>query len=157
MKPILSALIAIASILSPAVAADDGHGHDKVVPGPNGGRVIEVEGGHAEFFVQPDKKARVTILDEEKKAVAPAEQKVTLVAEAPAGKTKLDFKVVDGAFVSDAALPEGNGYRLVLQIRANPEAKPQNTRIDYNMSICAECKHPEYACTCAAGGDAHGH
>jgi hypothetical protein len=153
MKHIILALIATCT-LSVAIAADS-HDH-KPAAGPNGGRVIEIDGGHAEFFVQPDKKVRITILDEENKAVAPAEQKVSLIAETPTGKAKLAFAVADGAFVSDAAIPGGE-YRVVLQIRANADAKPQNTRIDYNPTICGECKHPEYACTCTGGGEAHAH
>jgi hypothetical protein len=144
MKHIILALLATCSI---ALAADT-HDH-KSVAGPNGGRIIDIESGHAEFFVQPDRKVRVTLLGEDGKAIAPAEQKISAVAEAPAGKTKLAFAIADGAFVSDAALPDGDNYRIVLQFRTTAEAKPQNTRIDYNTAICSECKQVEYACTCA--------
>ena len=153
MKHAILTLIAACS-LTAAIAADS-HDH-KPAAGPNGGRVIEIEGGHAEFFVQPDKKIRVTLLDEKNKGVAPADQKVSAVAEAPTGKAKLSFAIADGAFVSEAAIPDGE-YRIVLQIRPNADAKPQNTRIDYNATICGECKHPEYACTCTGGGEAHAH
>lgn len=154
MKRILPILIATLT-LSAAIAADD-HDH-KPTAGPNGGRVIEIEGGHAEFFIQPDKKVRVTILGEGNKAVAPGEQKVSVVAEAPSGKAKLAFAKTAEAFVSETPLPDGDGYRVVLQIRATDAGKAQNTRIDYHTEVCGECKHPEYACTCAGSGEAHAH
>lgn len=155
MKP-ASILLALAALITPALAVDS-HDHQPAV-GPNGGRVVEMEGGHAEFFVQPDRKVRVTILDGANKPTAPGEQKVTAIAEAPSGKEKLAFSISDGAFVSETALPEGDGYRVVLQIRAAADAKPENTRIDLHTEICGECKHPEYACTCTGGGhEGHGH
>lgn len=54
----------------------------------------------------------------------------------------------DPGFVSAAALPEGEPYRVVVQVRATPEAKPRNFRIDLNLATCDECKHAEYACIC---------
>ena len=150
MKTILLTVCALALSLFAATAADE-HGHDKVIPGPKGGRIVDVEGGHAEFFVQEDKKVSVTLYNEEMKVLPPAEQIVTLNAEAPAGKTKLEFEKTAEAFVSSTALPDGDGYRVVLQIRASAEAKPQNFRIDYHTEVCGECKRAEYACICGEG------
>ena len=79
MKHLIPALVA-ALTLSIAIAADP-HDH-KAIVGPNGGRVIEIEGGHAEFFVQPDKKVRVTLLDEAGKA------KLTPKKASPAAKIR---------------------------------------------------------------------
>ncbi len=140
--------------------AADGHAHAKAVAGPNGGRVIETEGGHAEFFVQPDRKIRITLLTEDLKTMPPVEQSITATAEATAGKAKLAFVKSGEFFVSETPLPEGSGYRIVLQIKATSSAKPQNFRIDYNSAICGECKLAEYACTCEGHGGAgggHGH
>ena len=51
--------------------------------------------------------------------------------------------------VSREPLPEGDGYNLVVQVRANAEAKPQNFRFAFLNHIClGECENPEYACTC---------
>jgi hypothetical protein len=152
MKRILPIVIATLT-LSVAFAADT-HDH-KPAAGPSGGRVIEIEGGHAEFFIQPDRKVRVTILDEANKPIAPGGQRITAIAEAPGGKARLTFGRTAEAFVSETALPDGDGYRIVLQIRATESTKPQNTRIDYNPAICEGCKHPEYACTCTGEGHAH--
>ncbi len=112
------------------------------------GRLLEVEGGHAEFLVQPDKKVSITFYDSEMKPAAPGEQVVKLIAEAPSGKATLDFEKTGDAFVSSNALPEGDGYRIVLHIKPTSDAKAQNFRIDYHSEICGECNHPEYACTC---------
>lgn len=144
MKRILPILLATLTL---STAAADEHDHKRAA-GPNGGRIVEIEGGHAEFFVQPDKRARVTILDGAFKAVPPGGQTVAAVAEAPGGKAKLTFAKTTEAFVSEAALPEGDGYRIVLQIRSADSAKPQNTRIDYRTEICGGCKKAEYACAC---------
>lgn len=154
----ITALLTAALLATPLLHAADGHDHGKAAAGPNGGRVVEIEGGHAEFFVQPDKKVRITLLSDDLKAQAAAEQVVTATAEAPAGKAKLAFTKSGEFFVSETALPEGDGYRVVLQIKASPEAKPQNFRIDYHAAVCGECKLAEYACTCAGhGGGAGGH
>jgi len=152
----LTTLLALALLSTTAIQAADDHAHGKAVAGPNGGRVIEIEGGHAEFFVQPDRKVRVTLLTEDLKTMPPVEQTVSATAEAPAGKAKLAFVKSGDFLVSETPLPEGNGYRVVLQIKATADAKPQNFRIDYNSVVCGECKLAEYACTCAGHGGAGG-
>ena len=50
--------------------------------------------------------------------------------------------------VSKTPLPEGDGYNVVVQIKAKPDAKPKNFRIKYDTGTCGECKRPQYACTC---------
>ncbi|MDX2081256.1 MAG: hypothetical protein SFU53_10770 [Terrimicrobiaceae bacterium] len=154
MNKLTKSIIALFLIASTAFA-QDGHDHDKVIPGPKGGKIVEVEGGHAEFFVQPDKKVSVTFYGEDMKPLPPAEQVVTLIAEAPAGKANLKFDKDADAFVSTDVLPEGDGYRVVLQIRNTPDAKPQNFRIEYHTEVCGKCNRAEYACICT--GDGHGH
>lgn len=152
----LTTLLTLALLgASPLIAGDD-HAHGKAVAGPNGGRVIEIDGGHAEFFVQPDQKVRVTLLTEDLKPTPAGEQVITATAEAPSGKAKLAFAKSGDFLVSETALPEGNGYRIVLQVKATQDAKPQNFRIDYNSTVCGECKLAEYACTCEGHGGAGG-
>ncbi|MBE2179282.1 MAG: hypothetical protein IAE97_02310 [Chthoniobacterales bacterium] len=155
MKKLIPSLFALLLIASGAPAGEE-HGHGKIIPGPKGGRIIEVEGGHAEFFVQPDRKVSVTFHGEDMKPAAPAGQTVTVIAEAPAGKAKLEFEKTVDAFVSKDVLPEGDGYRIVLQIRNTPDTKPQNFRIDYHAELCGGCNRPEYACTCDHGTGSHG-
>jgi hypothetical protein len=147
MNNLLKATLALLAITS-TTFAEKSRDHDKPIPGPKGGRILEVEGGHAEFFVQPDNKVSITFYDSEMKPAAPGEQVVKVIAEAPSGKATLDFEKAGDAFVSSSALPEGDGYRIVVQIKSTGEAKAQNFRVDYHTEVCGECKHPEYACTC---------
>ena len=147
MNNLLKATLALLVITS-TTFAEKGHDHDKPIPGPKGGRILEVESGHAEFFVQSDNKVSITFYDSEMKPAAPGEQVVKVIAEAPSGKATLDFEKAGDAFVSSSALPEGDGYRIVVQIKSTGEAKAQNFRVYYHTEVCGECKHPEYACTC---------
>jgi hypothetical protein len=51
--------------------------------------------------------------------------------------------------MSAAALPGFDEvYRVVVQIRPEAVAAPQNFRIDLNLETCAECKLAVHACTC---------
>ncbi len=147
MNTLLKTTLTLLAIASTSFA-EEGHDHDKPMPGPKGGKVLETEPLHAEFFVQTDKKVSITFYDEGMKPIAPGEQAVKVIAEAPSGKATLDFEKTGGAFVSTTALPKGDGYRIVVQIRQTADAKPQNFRIDYHTEICGECKYPEYACVC---------
>ena len=160
MKRLVTVLFSAALLNAGAVFAEEGHHHGPI-PGPKGGKVFEAEPLHAEFLVNPDRTVTITFYDEAMKPVAPDAQTATVIAEAPAGKTKLELAVRDGALASSEPLPDGEGYRVVVQIRATPDAKPQNFRIDLITAICGECKLPEYACTCENAGEGghegHGH
>ena len=151
----LHTILTFLTIAATAVFSADDHAH-KPIPGPKGGKVLETEPHQAEFFVQPNKKVSITFYDESMKPVAPGEQVVKVIAEAPSGKATLDFEKTSDAFVSTTALPEGDGYRIVLQIKQTADAKPKNLRIDYHTEICGECKYPEYACVCPDHAG-HGH
>jgi hypothetical protein len=120
----------------------------KITAGPNGGRLLDARPLKAEFFVTPDRKVEVTLYDDHANPVLPEAQTVTVIAEPAGGRVTLNLDKTATAFVSSTALPAGEPYRLVVQIRATPEAKPQNFRVDLNLSTCGECKHAEYACTC---------
>jgi hypothetical protein len=123
-------------------------GAEKIIGGPKGGRLLENQPPRAEFFVEKDRTVTITFYDAALKPVAPAEQIVTAVAEAKSGKLKLEFEKKGGALVSTTPLPDGDGYNVVVQIRAAANARPQNFRIKYDSTTCRECKRPEYACTC---------
>ena len=149
MKPLLT--LPLALLVATSAFAEDDHQRDKPVPGPNGGRVIEAAGHHAEFFVRPDRKVLITFYNHDMKPQPPAEQQISAIAEAPAGKAKLEFEKTADAFVSTTPLPEGDGYRIVLQIRPDAAAKPQNIRINFDTKVCGECNRAEYACMCSHG------
>lgn len=142
MKKILTLLVLAFTMADPLLAAEP------IQAGPRGGRLLDLDGQKAEFFVESNRAVTVSFYDEALKKVAPASQVVIATAEAPSGKTKLEFLPKDGLLASTAPLPEGSGYTIVLQIRQTPEAKPKNFRISYETHVCDGCQRPEYACTC---------
>lgn len=144
MKAITSLFLAL------TVTAAALHAAEKIVAGPKGGRLLETEPQKAEFFVNKDRKVEISFYDAALKPVAPTTQVVSVTAEPKSGRTKLDLEKTADGYVSKSALPEGEPYRVVVQVRPTPDAKPQNFRVDLDLSICNECKHPEYACTCEA-------
>lgn len=119
------------------------------IGGPKGGRVLEGTKPKAEFFIEKDRKVSITFYDDALKQVVPAsDQVVTAVAEAKGGKKTLEFEKKDGVLVSKTALPEGEGYNIVVQVRDSATAKPQNFRVKLETHICGGCSRQEYACTC---------
>ena len=121
---------------------------EKIVGGPKGGRLLDVDGQKAEFFVTADRKVEITFYDAALKPVAPGEQVVVVTAEPKAGRVKLDLDKTTTGYLSKTTLPEGDPYRVVVQMKTKPDAKPQNFRVDFNLATCGECKRAEYACTC---------
>jgi hypothetical protein len=139
-----------------ATAAEEKHEHKdgdkhehahKNLGGPNGGRLLETE-PHAEFFVEKDRSVTVRFFSDDLKPVTVGDQTVIVLAEPKSGKTKLEFEKSGDALKSKAKLPEGDDYNLVVQVRAKPDAKPQNFRFKLDLSTCGECKRAEYACIC---------
>lgn len=122
---------------------------ETVVAGPKGGRLLEAEPHQAEFFVTADRKVEIAFYDEALKPIAPGDQVVSIIAEPGSGRVKLPMQKTATGFISKDALPKAEApYRVVVQARATPDAKPKNFRIDLNLGICGECNRAEYACTC---------
>ena len=122
--------------------------HAEVKPGPKGGQLLETKPLRAEFFINAEKKAEITFYDEALQPVAPADQIVVVNAEPKSGRQILETEKTATGFVTKTALPEGEVYRLVVQVKETPSAKSENFRLQFNLSNCAECSRPEYACTC---------
>ena len=130
----------------------------ETIGGPKGGKLLVSEPQHAEFYVRADRNVEIIFYDTERNPVAPSGQVVNIFAEAPTGKIKLELEERNGSFISKEALPEGDGYNVVVQIRATPEAKPQNFRIALHMETCEGCQRAEYGCICGHGAEEeHGH
>ncbi len=129
----------------------------KPIAGPKGGRVLTSEAPHAEFFVQKDRTVVVSFYDKDLKPLNVAGQVVATTAEAKTGKVKLEFTEKNGAFVSQTALPEGDDYNVVVQIKENASARPKNYRVLFHDEVCDECKRAEYACACDDAGKEHAH
>jgi hypothetical protein len=148
-KPLVLAALALALPVAAFSA--------KPIPGPKGGRIVTTEAPHVEFLVAPDRAVVVSFYDKELKPVAASGQMVSAVAETASGKVALAFAARDGALVSTKPLPEGDGYRVVLQVRDSAQARPKNYRVDFHDETCGECKRAEYACICEHGHGDHKH
>ena len=123
---------------------------EKIVAGPKGGRLLDTAPQKAEFFVTKDRKVEVTFYDAALKPVAPGAQVVAVTAEPKSGSTKVELEKTATGFLSKSPLPSTTEpYRVVVQVRATPEARPANFRVDLNLATCGECKLAEYACICA--------
>jgi hypothetical protein len=143
MKTLLNILI-IAALATTSAFADA-----KVKAGPRKGLLLDLGGKQAEFFVEKDRSISIAVYDAALKAQPASTEVITATAEAPSGKAKMAFEVKDGKLVSTTKLPEGEGYQVVVQAQAAPDAKKKNFRIKLLLYTCKECSNPEYACTCA--------
>jgi len=142
MKKLILTLTALAVVAIPVFAALD------IKAGPRKGRLLEVEGKNAEFFVEKDRTVSIAFYDAAMKQTAPGGAVVTATAEAPGGKSKLEFAPKGDLLVSNAPLPEGEGYQVVVQVKPTADAKPKNFRLKLLTHVCGGCSNPEYACTC---------
>lgn len=142
MKTLLNIALLLTLAIAPALA-------DKTVKaGPRKGRVLEMTGQNAEFFVEKDRTISIAFYDAAMKAQPASAQVVTATAEAPSGKSKLEFEKKGNLLVSKSPLPEGEGYTVVVQVKADAEAKPKNFRIPLVLHTCKGCGNAEYACIC---------
>lgn len=129
-----------------AIGADKhDHAHKAT---PKGGRLLDKTEPHAELVVEKDHSATIHFYNEEMKPVAATTQNVVVIADAKAGKAKLEFEKKGDVLISKTKLPEGDDYNVVVQFRQTPEAKPLNLRFKLDLSICGECKRAEYGCIC---------
>jgi hypothetical protein len=152
MKPIRYVISTLIALTVSAAAL-----YAKPIAGPKGGRILTSDAPHAEFFVEKDRTVVVSFYDAALKPVPVSGQVVTAVAEAKSGKVNLTFAEKNGALVSNAKLPDGDDYNVVVQIRENATARPKNYRVLFHDEICAECKRAEYACICDDAGKEHEH
>ena len=134
----LSIAITIAMLSSAVFAAE------KIEAGPKGGRILAKTEPKAEFFLEKDRTATITLYDARLKPVDLKDQSATIVA----GKEKIEFEKKDQALVTKSKLPEGNALPIVVQFKQSSDAKPQNFRFKLDTSVCGGCKRAEYACTC---------
>ena len=120
-----------------------------VKAGPRKGRLLEVSPTQsAEFFVEKDRSISIAFYDAAMKAQPPAAQVVTVTAEAPTGKTKIDFAPKGSLLVATAPLPAGEDYQVVVQVKPDANSKPKNFRVKLLLYTCKECGNAEYACIC---------
>jgi len=145
MKNLLKSILAgaLCAGLLTATAAEK-----KVEAGPKGGRLLEKTSPKAEFVVEKDRIVTINFYDDKLQSLPAGNQVVTVIADAKSGKARLEFERKDGRLVSKTPLPEGDGYGLVVMLKAREDAKSQNFRFTFDTSTCGGCKRVEYACTC---------
>ena len=143
MKTHILALLSSLAITASALA------HGDIEIGPNGGRILEFsknETMHGEVTVK-DGKFVIALLDKDKKAVALGDQTITANG-GPTGKaTKLEVSKADGKFIIPAIK---SGEWLILQYKDDAKAKAITARLQYDLTICSECKVAEWVCKCSA-------
>ena len=142
MKTLLHILTVLALAVAPALA------DAKVKAGPRHGRILELEGVNAEFFVEKDRTISIAFYNAAGKQQPAVAQVIVATAEAPGAKTKLEFEKKGDLLVSKAPLPAGEGYQFVVQAKTTADAKPKNFRIKLETHECKKCHNPEYACIC---------
>ncbi len=142
MKTLLQ-VITILALATGSIFADT-----KVKAGPRKGLLLDLGGKQAEFFVEKDRSISIAVYDAALKAQPASTEVITATAEAPSGKTKIEFEKKGDLLVSTTKLPEGEGYQVVLQAKSTPDAKTKNFRIKLQLYICKGCGNAEYACTC---------
>lgn len=121
---------------------------EKFTAGPKGGRLLDATPLKAEFLVTANRHAEITFYDDHANPILPETQVISVMAEPASGRVTLPMEKTATGFVSKTALPSGEPYRVVVQVRATPDAKPQNFRLDLNLATCGECHRAEYACIC---------
>ena len=145
MKTQLLRLLAIAAL---ALSANFATAHETIIAGPNRGRMLTKSTPPAEFLVTAERKVQITFIGADGKPVAPADQVVTVTTGNRAAPTTLTFTKTGNSLLSDAAVPAGNDFPTVVQIKANPESKATVARFNLNTATCSGCKNPEYVCIC---------
>jgi hypothetical protein len=141
--PLLALIVGFGGLLALSGATTE------TVGGPKGGRLLESTPLPAEFLVTPDGKIEITFYDDARVPVAPVNQVVVVTAEPKSGRTQIELERTATGFLSKAPLPAADApYRVVVQIRPNAGARPQNFRIDLNLEKCGGCQRSEYACIC---------
>ena len=132
---------------------DHDHDHEKVIAGPNGGRVLTIVEPHAEFFVTDDRKVQIAFVDDDIKPVPAGDQIVTVIAGDRSNPTNLTFEKSGDVLISDKALPAGNDFPIVVQIKSAAGEKSVRDKFNLNMEQCPTCSNKEYACTCDHDGE----
>ncbi len=158
----LSALAAF-SLLTGSNFADENahpheHDHDHRASGPNGGKVIHSVEPHLEFLVNDEREVQISALDENGKTVPIEGQVVRLIGGSRVNPTLLTFTREGDVLASDQALPEGNDFPVVLQIKPDVDGKTVIEKFNLNLKECPTCELAEYACTCDHGShEGHDH
>ncbi len=140
----------IAALLFTAAISTMAHGA-KTELGPKGGRLLAAKGvkgaTHLEFFVAKNGALELTLLDKEKKPIAPGERTVAVTAGQRSAAKKFTVTAKGNDFVTTESLPKDGEVPVVIQI-SEGKGSPTNVRFTFANGTCGSCKKPEYVCVC---------
>lgn len=134
-----------------ALSASFAFGHGGVELGPNKGRILEFstnESMHGEV-TQKDGKLHIALLDKDNKPVKVAAQSLTATAGTREKPVKLEVAKDEKGFTIPA--PKDDEW-VIFQYKEGADSKPITARLQYDTTVCSECKSPEWLCSC---GDGH--
>lgn len=132
-------------------------GHHTGVPGPNGGRlIVEVE-PHLEFFLQPDRFARITFVNDDIEPIAPVDLTISLTGGDRTNPIQIGFTKKESYLLSEVALPDDPDLAIVIQVSGGENDEPVFERFHLNMATCPDCDLHEYACICGHSEHEHDH
>jgi hypothetical protein len=132
-------------------------GHHSGVPGPNGGRLVVGVEPHLEFFVQPDRYARITFVNDDIEPIPPVDLSISLVTGDRTDPLEISFTQNENVLLSDVALPEDPDLAIVLQISGGGNEDSVFERFHLDMATCPDCQLHEYACICGHSEHEHDH
>jgi hypothetical protein len=133
------------TVLLAAVFATTALAHERITLGPNGGRVLFVDSPatpNVEFLVNKEGRAEISLLDVDRKPLAPAERTLTVTGGPRASARKLATELKDGRFVTEL-VPAGAPYAVVIQLKESADAKALTLRVNYDPTLAKSGK-PEY-------------
>jgi hypothetical protein len=110
----------------------DHHGHAKKTPGPNGGRILTDVTPNLEFLVREDRKVQIAALADGK-AIPVTTQSLTLIGGDRANPTTLEFIKDGDVLVSSNALPAGENFPVILQIKTSPNSDSITQKFQLNL------------------------
>lgn len=149
-------LIALISSLTFAVALSASAAETKPTAGPKGGKILNEDAPRAEFFVETDHTVTLSFYGPDMKPVPVTTQTAVVYADNKSGRVKLDFEKKGDVLVSKGPLPEGDGYAVMVQLKATPDGAAKSYKVNYHTEKCDKCKMAEYACICPPG-EKHDH
>ena len=118
--------------------AGDHHHAGHFITGPAGGQIVKSAAGYSiEVVVDKQRKARITMLDEQGKAAAPGEVAIHGIAGERSKPVKLSFAKGQGedsgVLISNEPLPAGDHVPMILVIKTRPDAKAVTERFELHL------------------------
>ena len=142
---LLKLVVAIIFAATPAALA-----HQDIKIGPNGGRLFPLESkATPQMEVSAkDGKFVIHLLDSAGRPVPIGERSLTVTAGSRSNPKKLVVEKAETTFA--AAIPKGDEFPVVFQLRETTGAKPLTARMNYDGKACGECNKPEWLCSCGS-------